>query len=389
MDSPFRLSRLEVEGLRSLERVRLDLAVGHPTVLIGENASGKSSLLEALELLRLSAEPYFFKHLHQRHGGLAALCRVGAARLKLVAHLEAVDVTGGPPTALSYSLVLGSQGPYTRIEEEHLLQHPQNVAVLSRDASGATVTDASGQQRPWSIPADLLLLGQLGAADGGGTSPNPLISQAAACLRQIQVHLSMDVTPQWVGRQMNWESPLRRAVTVSPTDRLSLKGHNLVNALLALQQSHGSQWEATLELVRQGLGQDVEKILLRPDAGGGALGLWLQYADLAEAVPAVSLSDGTLSWLSLVALHQLARSGGGALAMDEPETHLHPGLLTRAVDLFEDLSRSQPVVLATHSDRLLDSLEDPAASVVVCELGEGRATRLRRLDPAALERWLE
>jgi len=75
--------------------------------------------------------------------------------------------------------------------------------------------------------------------------------------------------------------------------------------------------------------------------------------------------------------------------MDEPELHLHPALLARVVGLLEEAAEHAPVVLATHSDRLLDALTDPVASVVLCELDEQRAVRLRRPNAERLADWLE
>mgnify|MGYP003592898466 CR=1 FL=1 len=62
--------------------------------------------------------------------------------------------------------------------------------------------------------------------------------------------------------------------------------------------------------------------------------------------------------------------------MDEPELHLHPGLLTRVVQFLAASAESHPVLLATHSDHLLDALTEPARSVRVCERVHGQ-TRLR------------
>ena len=52
------LERIEVKGFRGINR--LSLGLDHTTVLIGENAWGKSSLLRALWCLLGDAEPYQF-----------------------------------------------------------------------------------------------------------------------------------------------------------------------------------------------------------------------------------------------------------------------------------------------------------------------------------------
>jgi hypothetical protein len=55
----------------------------------------------------------------------------------------------------------------------------------------------------------------------------------------------------------------------------------------------------------------------------------------------------------------------------------------------ETFSRSTTVLVATHSDAMLDALTDPAMSSVLCELDEHHATRLVRPDSASLSSWLE
>jgi predicted ATPase len=76
------------------------------------------------------------------------------------------------------------------------------------------------------------------------------------------------------------------------------------------------------------------------------------------------------------------------LAFDEPEKHLHPALLGRVMSLLVDVGDSCQVVLATHSDRVLELLDEPAKSVRVCSLDGGRVS-VDSLDPAKLEGWLK
>ena len=81
--------------------------------------------------------------------------------------------------------------------------------------------------------------------------------------------------------------------------------------------------------------------------------------------------------------------GRSLLAVDEPELHFSPSLVARTVTLFEHAASEHPIVLATQSDALLDSLSDPAASALIAELGDDYETRLLRLDAARLARWVE
>jgi predicted ATPase len=131
----------------------------------------------------------------------------------------------------------------------------------------------------------------------------------------------------------------------------------------------------------------VTELRTRADPGGNRVGLWVHYDGMADEIPAAALSDGTLAYLAFVALFRL-EAPSTLIVIDEPESHLHPSLLVRVLDLCRSLAVDRPVVLATHSDRLLDALPDPATSVVLCELDDRLATRLLRPDPPALQRWL-
>jgi recombinational DNA repair ATPase RecF len=60
-----RITRLRIENVRAIEFV--DLVLGWPlTVLIGENGSGKSTILECLELLRKVAGAPIRPSIHPR-----------------------------------------------------------------------------------------------------------------------------------------------------------------------------------------------------------------------------------------------------------------------------------------------------------------------------------
>ena len=143
-----------------------------------------------------------------------------------------------------------------------------------------------------------------------------------------------------------------------------------------------------MEYVKLGLGEDVESVDVRPDAGGGNVSLWLRFIGKEARIAPSAISDGQLAWLAFVALYRLP-SKGGLLIFDEPELHLNPRLLARAADLLEATSSERTVIVATHSDRFLDVLKEPAAAVVACELDAQRRTVLKRPDPEALADWLE
>lgn len=378
-----RISEICIEGIRTLEHVRLPL--NGLTVLIGENASGKSTLIETCRLIGKLAEPDFFKAFHGVHGGLASLLRFGTSKLRLHVRIEGSDAP------IHYQVAIAKKGDFAVLEEEHLQLGPapgqeQPLQVIFRTQDGARVYD-SDQSKPIELPfeveSDRLLLTAFGRIP-----PQPAISRVVECLRQIEVHLAFETLPSWAARALRLSSRLREPILHEPLDSIQLLGGNLANAYSSLKNDFSAaHWEETMDYVRLGLGDDVESVNTRVDPGGGAISLRVKYAQFEQQVSAFALSDGTLAYLAFVALYRLGTKRS-LLAFDEPEQHLHPYLLMRVLGFFESLAEDYPVILATHSDRLLDGLSDPAQSAVLCMLDRSRGTRLIRPDAEQLEAWL-
>jgi predicted ATPase len=387
MPANARIREITVRGLRTLADVTLHL--GGLTVLIGDNGSGKSSLIEACELLRRAASESFSDDLQQVHGGAASLLRFGAAGIQLVLRVEVRS------SVLDYSLTIHEDGS---IASEWLgIVYPRDkgqiddgteppVTLLQRSGTSFEFrTDETGD----SLLQKRIDPRRLALTSFGEFPPSGMMATMIEAMRGIDVQLPFETTARWAQRSRVQASPIRSAVTIEPATALSRFGNNLANAFNTLKNDFSEEhWRETMDYVRLGLGYDVESINTRADPGGGSIALRLKYAGLDQQMPAFSLSDGMLSYLCFVALFRL-NTQKSMIAFDEPETHLHPELLMRVLDFFEALAEERPIVLATHSDRLLDGLSDPARSVVLCELDEHKATRLVLPDAEALTDWLK
>jgi len=102
-DMSDRITEVHVAGMRTLADVKLRL--DGLTVLIGDNGSGKSSLIEACEILRRAGSESFADDLQKIHGGVESLLRFGATQLELGVRYE---VNG--KWELHYSLALNGDG---------------------------------------------------------------------------------------------------------------------------------------------------------------------------------------------------------------------------------------------------------------------------------------
>lgn len=385
-----RITQLRISGLRAIEDLTLDL---HGlTVLIGDNGTGKSSIIEALELLRLAAKPVTFVPdiINKGHGGLAALLRRGADQLRLGVTIEGA----GPKLEYEISFELRGTSPVISNERLDAYQDPEGqkpASILVSNSSGFVVPNPSEVAVPripdehrlyQSRSADSLMLPYL------GRHPHPAFQRAIQALSGIEVHVPFETRPLWQQSELELRIGPRWPSMVEHSTKLERYALNLPNAFQQLRNMSDDVWNRVLARARLGLGDDVRSFRLTP-SGRGNIDLELVLGSAPDKpLAAAYLSEGQLAYLAFLALVELGTQRS-VLAFDEPEIHLHPGLLTRVVWMLEEAAGLAPVVLATHSDRLLDALEDPLRSVVLCELDEHRTLRLRRPNKERLDDWLE
>lgn len=382
-----RITRVRIENVRAIES--LDLELGNPlTVLIGENGSGKSTILECLELLRKAADSSFMQSFYTQHRGMPGLLRAGAAELTLGVRVEDRERQTEP---LDYTFSLQQSGNAARISYEklsigYISTNSIETVALHRNQLYAKVWNDRDQRiedmNPGYWSPDELILSSF------GNRPSSIaVERLLKALRGIEVHLGFDTLASWATQSTQRVSTIRGTGMLLPANRLTLLGQNLASAWSALKNLNEAHWRDTMDLVRLGLGENVDSINTIPDAGGGHVSLSLKRKDLSEPIPAANLSDGQLSWLAFVAMARL-NPRRSLLAIDEPELHLHPSLLGRVVSLFANLEGKGSVILSTHSDRVLELLDDPADAMRVCSL-EGSKALVSRIDPKALPQWLE
>jgi len=377
-----RITQLSVAGLRCIEACRL--ATSGLTVLIGDNGTGKSTLIEASELLRQAARPgtYTRDVVASIHGGPRSLLRHGATCIELSVRIEG---EGGPP--LEYLLKLRRSGEDLVVDAERLLVYADPAAqrplgAIVRNGTSTTIFDTKEKGlTTHDVPLDSLALTSFGLA------AQPAMRRATGALAAIAVHVPFDTRPGWLGRGSDGAPSLRDPQTVEPAPTLSRYGRNLTNCLYEIKNSDPAAWTRVIERAALGLGDDLRDISF-PSPSRGLIETQVWFGRLQEALPLGALSEGQIAYLGFVALGEVGRRHS-LIVMDEPEQHLHPGLLARMAWMIEELVTDVPVIVATHSDRFLDALTRPEDSVVLCELDESRATRLRRPDRDALARWLE
>jgi predicted ATPase len=393
--TPDRITQLRISGLRAIRDLTLSLR--GLTVLIGDNGTGKSSIVEALEILRNASKPiqHVTDVIVRGHGGFRSLLRRGSDELRIGVTIEG----NGPP--VDYDFAVANVGISPAVVGEWVDVHANPAAreplhVLIRRGASIQVFDAGQRKLVTVTGADEGAAGeQAPVSDQALALPQPGVwtSQAAVrrlidALGQMEVHVPFETRPVWQQRELGVNQGPHWPALVESADRLTRYGVNLPNAFQQLRNSGGDVWKRVLQRAQLGLGEDLREFSLSP-SGRGNIELEVLFGAFPDRpLPADVLSEGQISYLGFLALCAL-HPHRSVLVFDEPEAHLHPALLARVVMMLEEVAESAPVIVATHSDRLLDALRDPAASVALCELDESRAMQIRRPDAARLSEWLE
>ena len=365
-----KLTALRIGSFRLLRSTELRLEPPF-AVIVGPNQSGKSSVLDALQLLSDAARGNLVDAVVRGRGGIGAILSRGADEPTV--HFE-VELQASTGQTLRYRLRLGPVGAYDfAVVQEELAEHIQDggwVPVLSRvgtqaKLSGMPITAPGGREA---------LLSQLGSVT------HPLVQQVQAALAAIAVYPYFRTGAAWAEPD---SISMRRPARPEPNARLHSTGSNLAAALSSMREERPNDWQDFLRIVRRAFPQ--MKDLRLPAVSRGAVQLFWDDAG-GNSFDASELSDGTLNFLAI--LCALFQPGNSLVAIDEPEAHLHPDALMRLVGAARSLSERQPILFTTQSDILIGLLDDTPESVVVAQREEG-AARLMRPMPEELREWLK
>jgi predicted ATPase len=170
--------------------------------------------------------------------------------------------------------------------------------------------------------------------------------------------------------------------SAAPKHPLDASGSNLA---LVLQEMdfHGST-KPVKESLRK-LSSCFEDFKIRLECGMAQLYLMEQGPG---PVPATRLSDGTLKFLSLMAV-LYDHSPAPLVCLEEPEVGLHPEALRLIADALRKASKRMQIIVTTHSSALVDYFSDEPECIIVCERNFDGSSKFKRLRRDKLDEWLE
>jgi predicted ATPase len=381
-----RILSLDIAGFRSLKQIDY-WTPGALNVLIGPNGTGKSNLLRALELLAESARGRLGRSV-QENGGMESVVWDGSAdAIRFSATCSPLDpLRDEERDSLTYELELervGKSGEF-RISDELLANYykvnqgeaSEPMKLLERVGVRAKIFDAQNKTLTApeeNVPANETLLSL--AADP--FTPNKLIAAFRTQLAGWSVYHDFHTDRHAIIRQP--------AITKHET-RVSPDGQNLISVLHTLY-TNDREFKSDINVaMRAAFGSDFEELVF-PPAADQRIQLRMRWKSLRREQSAAELSDGTLRFLFLLAV-LASPEAAPLIAIDEPETGLHPSMLPIIAEYAEEAARHTQVIFSTHSPQFLDAFGQSDIATTVVEREEGE-THLHKVSARELREWLK
>jgi predicted ATPase len=170
------------------------------------------------------------------------------------------------------------------------------------------------------------------------------------------------------------EAPLRRPCLAVASPTLASDGSNLAAVLATLVHIR----EDTVDLDRA-MEDAFPGATLEVPVPGRTASFGLRFAEHPKRIfEAAELSDGTLRYVALIGA-LLAYRLPAFIALNEPETSIHPDLLVPMARLIARASERTQIWLVTHSGRLASAIAEHAAVAPLTVIKQGGETWIEGL----------
>jgi len=365
-----KIKQLDIKGFRSLKDVSWQ--PGDLNVVIGQNGTGKSNLLRIFELIAASAQGRLSKHI-QAAGGMGAIVWDGVSpsiSIRLV--FEQLNY--------EYEMELSRIGQSTsyRVQSESLTG--SEFWIRDGQVSTKHIERSDGQDFYRYLPFEQLEKKEVSPEETLLSVPfpvNPDITMFRDELNKITVYHYLNV---------GQDSKIRQAPVARFEKQVEPDGQNLVTVLHTLYTGNREFERNIDDAMRAAFGHDYEKLVF-PPAADQRVQLRVRWRTLQREQSAADLSDGTLRFLLLLTV-LTAPDPPMLIAIDEPETGLHPAMYPIIAEFAAEAALRTQLVFTTHSPQFLDAFTEnkPTTTVATWENGE---TSLHTLEGAALDYWLK
>lgn len=351
-----RLVSFSARNYRSIRSIAVP--VDDLSVFVGANGVGKTNLYRCLELVQAAARGTLALEL-AGEGGMGSVFWAGPTRsrgpaqLLLQASLERVE--GRKTAKVDYEVAVGFRHPTAaafalepQIKRETLTLDAGGRRVMLLDRENALVSARDAEGRIHRVDLDLLA-----SETALSRLDDPVQYGLAFAVRRTLLDWRF-----YHGFRTDRNGPVRAPNLPVASPTLAADGSNLaaVFATLAHIREDISDVQTAVEHAFPGARLEV------PEPGESAT-FGVTFAEHPRRTFGVQeLSDGTLQYLALAGA-LLAYRLPALIALNEPESSLHPDLLEPLATLVARASERSQIWLVTHSERLAAALKATGASI--------------------------
>jgi predicted ATPase len=325
---------------------------GRLTVFAGANGVGKTNLYRALQLLQAAAAGTLAQEL-AAEGGMESASWAGTRRVGEPARIALSAGFGEPAlegVVYSYEVEIGVPPPggpgafplEPDLKQEALLFHHRGRAskLLERRGRAVMARDAEGKRVELSREF-------LASETALGSFDEPQRFPEVHAIKQLMLDWRF-----YHDLRTDKDSPLRRPCLAVATPTMASDGSNLAAVLATLVHIRYDTVDLDRVIEDAFPGARLEVPMPGREASFGMV-----FPDHPKRVfGAQELSDGTLRYLALAGA-LLSLRLPSFIALNEPESSLHPDLLEPLARLIARAAERTQIWLVTHSERLAAALE--------------------------------
>ena len=357
-----KLLSLTARGYRSLRDETIEF--GDLNLFIGPNASGKSTILDALRFLHEGVQARDFRTPVASRGGTVNFSWNGqrTRQIELAVRLE------NGSTTYDWSTHVVREG-----FDFHILE---TVYELQPGSSPIQLLKAEKGKGWWSGSKDERIF--------FGQEPTSCALAAASVDTSFRGRDIVDFVRRWGFFDPN-PFFLRSDWRGLGLDRFDPYGRNLAGTLYKIAKSSPE----TLERIRSATHSIVGiPSSIHPEESEGSFYFMQKEDGIKYPIHQMGISSGTLRMMAFMTA-LIAEPAANLIGIEEPESCVHPTALRSFVDHILEARERTQFLITTHSPILLDFLDDPAAVSVVRRGEDAGTTVIREKNPAGVRQALE
>jgi predicted ATPase len=257
----------------------------------------------------------------------------------------------GPSQPVEYSITIASKVPgVPRIEEERAAWRKDKQELFQRQLGTVKYLDKTEGRADWEPVLQYI---------------SPDRPEAFALAQAIRSWSTYDFQRSQIAKRQ----PVKKEA------QLASDGSNTATVLHWVRNEDVATFNRLESLLKSAI-PEVEHLLTPPDEQGQVY-IAFKEKHLPGRIPAWSLSEGSARLVATL-LALFVPSPPALVAIEAPETSLHPYLMEYLADILKLGSRETQIIITTHSPFLLNYLPPESLVIVTKDKGETKVKRVRR-----------